>query len=198
GGQRAVNLGGSTGFEFFRPPLATGEENAEAREIKVIANVIEGGIASLGFVGCVDCMAANNTIVNPDNWVLRILQETTSSDGYEFAPARNGRFVNNLIYFDRSALSTTINVGANTEADSFIFQNNLWYAHDDPGRSRPTDLPAAESDGIYGQDPGLDASFAIAASSPATAAGADVSELVGDITGRCYAARPSIGAFEAP
>ena len=38
GGQRGVNLGGSTGTEFFRPPLTAGS-NFEARNIRAIANV---------------------------------------------------------------------------------------------------------------------------------------------------------------
>lgn len=201
GGQRAVNMGGSTGFEFFRPPLASSADNAEARNIRVIANVIEGGIAALGFVGCVECLAANNTIVDPENWILRILQETTTMDGFSFLPAQNGRFVNNLIYFARGELSTTINVGANTDAASFTFQNNLWYAHDDATASKPTDLPALENDGIYGEDPKLaepaQGNYALGASSPAAHAGTAVPELIGDIEGGCFADPPSIGAFEA-
>jgi hypothetical protein len=69
-GQRAVNMGGSTGFEFFRPPLQNGTPNAEARDIRVIANTIVGGETPLAFVGCVDCAALNNTIVRPHNWLL--------------------------------------------------------------------------------------------------------------------------------
>lgn len=201
-GQRAVNLGGSTGFEFFRPPLSASEDNAEARDIRVIANVIEGGVAALAFVGCVDCLAANNTIVDPENWVLRILQETRSNDDYAFLPASRGRFVNNLVYFDRGELSTTINVGDQTDPESFVFRNNLWYAHDRPSQSRPTDLPADESDGIYGEDPGLAdpaaGDFSITSASPANGAGTPLAELTGDINGNCYADPPSIGAFEAP
>jgi hypothetical protein len=199
-GARAVNMGGSTGLQFFRPPLSTSSPNYEAKNIRVIANVIVGSAAALGFVGCVDCLAANNTLVDPTNWILRILQETSSQSGYTFLPAQNGRFVNNLVYFDRSALSTYINVGAGTDAATFQFQNNLWYAHDDPSQSQPSGLPAAETGGIAGQNPTLanpgGGDYRITDQSPAAAAGTSIGSITGDFDGTCYASPPSIGAFE--
>ena len=39
-GQRAVNMGGSTGAAYFRPPLSRDAPNAEARDIRVVANLI--------------------------------------------------------------------------------------------------------------------------------------------------------------
>jgi hypothetical protein len=199
-GERAVNMGGSTGLQFFRPPLSTSSPNYEAKNIRVIANVIVGSTAALGFVGCVDCLAANNTIVDPTNWILRILQETNSQSGYTFLPAQNGRFVNNLVYFDRSDLSTYINIGAGTDAPSFQFQNNLWYAHDNPGQSQPSGLPAAETGAIVGQDPALanpgGGDYRIGSASPAAGAGTSVAGVSGDLDGNCYASPPSVGAFE--
>jgi hypothetical protein len=201
-GERAVNMGGSTGLEFFRPPLSTSAPNYEAKDIRVVANVIVGGVAALGFVGCVDCLAANNTIVDPTNWIFRILQETTTGSGYTFLEAANGRFMNNLVYFSRAELSTTVNVGAGTNAASFQFANNLWYAHDNPGQSQPTDLPATETAGVVGQDPMLtDAAagnYHIGATSPAAGSGTALSEVAADYDAKCYAAPPSIGAFEKP
>lgn len=199
-GERAVNMGGSTGFEFFRPALSADAVNYEARDIRVIANLFRGGISPIAFVGCVDCVAANNTLVDPEHWILRILQETTSADGFEFAAASNGRFVNNLVYYSRAALSTHVNVGPDTAPDSFEFNNNLWYAYDDPSASTPDSLPVAESGAIHGEDPNLaDLSIddiAIGASSPAAAAGLDVHEDVGDLEGSCFGHPPSIGAIE--
>lgn len=118
-GERAVNMGGSTGFEFFRPALSADAVNYEARDIRVIANLFRGGISPIAFVGCVDCVAANNTLVEPEHWILRILQETTGADGFEFVAASNGRFVNNLVYYSRAALSTHVNVGPDTAPESF-------------------------------------------------------------------------------
>jgi hypothetical protein len=203
GGHRAVNMGGSTGFEFFRPPLSMSQPNAEARDIRVIANVFRGGVTPFAFVGCVDCLAANNTIDTPENWVFRILQESTSTNEYEFLPASNGRFINNVVYYDSSILSTHVNVGANTDPDSFTIENNLWYAYDDPGQSDPGGgLPVAEQGGIYGMDPSFadapNGNFHISGQSPAAGAGASVAELTADRDGVCYADPPSIGAYEVP
>src|SRR5690606_19243842 len=195
-GGRGSSLGGSTGCDVFRPPLSTSAPNAEARNIRVIANVFVGGTTPLGFVGCVDCLAANNTIVNPENWLLRILQETTTSGGYTFSPASNGRFVNNLVYFDRGELSTYVNIGANTAPETFTFENNLWYAHDNPGQSQPSGLPSAETGGIAGQDPQLSnaagGDFHVPSSSPAAGAGKPLAELGADFDRVCYDDPPSI------
>jgi hypothetical protein len=182
-GQRSLNLGGSTGFEYFRPPLSTTESNAEARNLAAIA-----------YVGCVGCVVANNTIIDPDNWILRILQETTTTPPYTFEACRNGVFMNNLVYFNRNDLSTDVNVGPNTDAGSFTFANNLWYAWDNPSQSQPN-LPAAESGGLYGDDPDLDDAYRIGTLSPAAGAGTPTAHAWGDLDGLCYAATPSIGAF---
>ncbi|NUP08271.1 MAG: right-handed parallel beta-helix repeat-containing protein [Polyangiaceae bacterium] len=198
-GERAVNIGGSTGFEFFRPPLSTSEPNAEARNIVVTANLIERGFASLAFVGCVDCLAANNTIVDPERWPFRILQETTSEGSYTFLPASDGRVANNIIWFSAAAVTAHVNVGADTNPESFVFQNNLWFAHDDPGGSTPS-LPVAESGGIVGEDPlfveAAAGNYALEGGSPAIGAGVGLTELSGDRDGACFVDPPSIGAFE--
>ncbi|MEZ4221469.1 MAG: DUF1565 domain-containing protein [Polyangiaceae bacterium] len=201
GGERGVNMGGSTGDQFFRPPLSSSAPNFEAKNIRVLANVFVGAVTPVGFVGCVDCVAANNTIVDPTNWLLRILQEKTTSGGYTFQETQNGRFSNNLVYFDRADLSTYVNVGPNTQAGTFTFENNLWFAHDNPAQSAPTNLPAAESGAVTGQDPALAnpgaGNYGIPPTSPAAGAGTPIPGLSGDITGKCYATPPSIGAYEA-
>jgi len=199
-GERSVNMGGSTGTEFFRPPLSTTAPNFEARNIRVVANDFTGSVVPLAFVGCVDCLALNNTLVDPTNWILRILQETATGGGYTFLPAQNGRVINNLIYFSRSDLSTYVNVGPNTQAATFQFANNLWYAHDAPQSSRPTDLPSTEANGIVGSDPQLTSpasgDYTLRASSPAAGAGRRATELRSDMEGKCFADPPSIGAHE--
>ncbi|MCB9755937.1 MAG: hypothetical protein H6713_38945 [Myxococcales bacterium] len=202
-GERGVNMGGSTGDEFFRPPLSTQSPNFEARDIRVIANEFRGSNAALAFVGCVDCLAANNTIDTPHNWVLRILQEKTSTPEHEFLPASGGRLVNNLIYFDRGDLSTYVNIGPNTDAPSFSFTTNLWYAYDAPGQSNPGgDLPAPEQGGIYGVDPLLGdpggGDYSIDLASPAAGAGTTIDELTRDVVDVCYLDPPAIGARERP
>jgi hypothetical protein len=194
-GLRSLNLGGSTGFEYFRPALSAALPNAEARNIRLVANLIEGSEAAAAYVGCTGCVVAHNTIINPHNWILRILQETTSSPPFTFEACSDGVFVNNLIYFERADLSTYLNIGPNTASNTFIFANNLWYAWDNPGQSTPN-LPTPESNGLYGLDPALDNQYRIAPTSPASGAGQPTAWSWGDLSGTCYANTPSIGAFE--
>jgi hypothetical protein len=196
---RAVNIGGSTGYEYFRPPLSTTQPNFEARDIRVIANLIEGSETPFAFVGAVDSLAANNTVINPDNWLLRILQETVSDGTYEFLPSGNNTLVNNLFYFNRGDLSTYVNIGPNTAPETFIFANNLWYAHDDPAQSQPI-LPVSETDGVVGQDPLFQnpagGNYHLQSASPAVGQGGVVADVVEDYDGLAYQIPPSIGAFE--
>ena len=199
GGARGVNLGGSTGAPYFRPPLTRGVDtpNAEARDIRVVANLFEGGDAPVAFVGCVDCLVAHNTIVAPRRWVARILQESRTTGELHFEPTHDGRFLNNLVVVDRAQLRTWVNVGGGTEPDTFTFGRNLWYARDEPGRSAP-DLPVRETDGIVGRDPLLGPDGRIAAESPAAGAGRPgvAPGVRGDLGGRCRPDPPSIGARE--
>lgn len=196
-GDRAFNMGGSTDPIYFRPPLDPAGDNAEARDIRAIANLIEGSEAALAFVGCVDCAALNNTIVSPDKWVLRILQESTSGGGYSFLPAAGGELVNNLVQLERSAVSTDVNIGPDTDSDSFVFTTNLWYAADEPGDSAPV-LPGTVVGGIAGVDPMLQTDGSVGEGSPAIAAGTADGRVAGDRSGACYADPPTIGAHAAP
>lgn len=204
-GERAVNIGGSTGLQFFRPPVSETEPNAEARDVHVIGNVIQGGAAALAFVGAVDCTVSNNTIITPHNWLLRILQETTTTGAHTFLACGNNRFENNLVYFDRSDLSTHVNIGPGTSPETFVFAHNLWYAYDAPGASRPS-LPSPEIGGLAGVDPLLATTrpaprgeYSIGPESPAAGAGLappGAGRITGDFAGRCYRGAPSIGAYE--
>jgi hypothetical protein len=149
-GGRAVNIGGSTGRQFFRPPLKPGEEHCEAREIRVEGNTFLGGGAAVAFVGVDGAVVRFNTIYHPKRWVVRILQETRAPD---FVPSRRGEFTDNLVVFhSRDWGEGGVNIGAGTAPDTFRFVRNWWYCFDEPTRSRPR-LPVAEVDGVYGKSP---------------------------------------------
>jgi hypothetical protein len=151
-------------------------------------------------VGTVHSLVANNTLVRPQHWILRILQESTSSGGYTLLTCASNRFLNNVVYFDRSDLSTCLNIGVNTDPASFQFGNNLWYAFNQPSQSQPN-LPSAETNGIYGLDPlfidEAGGDFSLATNSPAAGSAMRLPEARADLLARCYANPPSIGAFEA-
>jgi hypothetical protein len=187
-GERGVNMGGSTGLEFFRPADA----KFEAARIVVSANVFIGGDTPFAYVGCDECTAENNTILQPTRWAARILQETV--DPARFVPSRKGRFLNNVVVVGAAISAETVNVGSNTEPASFTFANNLWFQAGSPS-FRPT-LPVMETAAVYA-DPLVSAMDAHPrAGSPAIAKGANATGA--DYDGKCWKTPPSIGAFEAP
>jgi len=200
GGQRAINIGGSTGFPFFRPPLRKTQTNFEARSIYVVANIFKGADAPVAFVGCIDSLVAHNTFIDPKDWFFRILQETVTAPPFAFYSAGHSGFVNNLLYFDRARIKESdINVGSKTAPDTFLFMNNLWHAYDNPGASKP-DLPGSEIDGLVGVDPLLadpaNDNYMITLASPAAQSGVSTETVYHDFSGEKFLDSPSIGAFE--
>lgn len=152
-GGRGVNIGGSTGTPFFRPPLPAGAGPAtqfEARAIRVEGNTFVGGIATMAFVGVDGAIVRFNTIEHPGRWVMRILQENRAP---AFIACRNGVFSDNVIIFDSTHwASGGVNLGPNTAPETFSFARNWWWCVDRPDRSTPT-LPTPEVGGVYGRDP---------------------------------------------
>lgn len=146
-GGRPINAGGSTGRAYFRPVGAT----FEARNISIHDNLIIGGQCAAAFVGLDGGSFHHNTLVNPDKWIFRILQETTAPG---FPPSRNVEVHHNLTVFKRSSVRTDINIGPNTAPETFRFHHNLWFATDAPERSKPS-LPSPDRDSIHGLNPRL-------------------------------------------
>ena len=193
-GQRAINAGGSTGTPYFRPINAT----YEGSQIQIVANIfVRIGSAPVAYVGCDTCVFANNTIIEPQRYIARILEENTSR-----TPGGNGYFMNNIIVFNTSQVTSFVNVGANTNPATYTFGWNLWYAMDNPNFSGPVyggGVPP-ETNAIIQQDPNLSASYRTQSGSPAFDQGnASVPRgVVGDYDRRAYNDPPAIGAFAAP
>ncbi len=192
-GQRALNLGGSTGLQFFRPPLSDPIDSAfEAADLLVYTNIFIGSWAPIAYVGCVRVKVVNNTIYEPENWVIRILQETTEPG---FLSCSDNEFRNNIIYLSQDL--TEVNIGPNTQPATFIFTNNLWY--NASSNSWSPALPVTDSNQVLG-DPLLNnptqEDFSIPPSSPAVGAGINLPEPLSDFVMNSYYAPPSIGAFE--
>ena len=133
-GDRAINMGGSTGLPYFRPANA----NAEARDIDVAGNTFTGSEAPLAWVGSVDVHVHHNTINHPKKWVGRILQESTQP---RFEQVQNGVFAHNLIHYGPE-IRTFFNVGPNTRPKTFTFAGNLWIKS--PGARDPI-TPTSET-----------------------------------------------------
>lgn len=191
-GQRAVNLGGSTGLQFFRPLDAP----FEAADIRVLANLFVRSVAPIAYVGCVRVDVSNNTIIDPERWVMRILQETV--DASRFLPCGENIFRNNIVVM-KNTLSTHVNIGPNTAPETFLLRTNLWFMSDNVQRSQPNAPPLTEQGGRYGVDPMFVSASdpRLRPGSPAIGVGSAVAQLGMDLDGRPFASPPSLGAFEA-
>jgi hypothetical protein len=140
---RAVQLGGETGLQFFRPQPPG---PFEVKDVVVERNVFVGGETAVAFVSSDGGIFRFNTIYLPTKYLFRILQE---NDGPGFVHSRNGVFSDNIVYWTGTRV---VNIGANTEPASFTLARNAWYRADDPAQSRP-ELPSPEVGGLYGVDP---------------------------------------------
>jgi hypothetical protein len=143
-GERAVNLGGSTGLKYFRPAVM----GFEAKDIRIAGNYFSGGEAHIAWVTSLDSYVYRNLFYLPEKWVGRILQETKNPS---FISCRDGIFEQNMVVTD-SRVKSFINAGRGTKPDSFVFRGNAW--HRDGGGRKPS-LPSREIDGIYDLDPKL-------------------------------------------
>lgn len=192
GGQRALNLGGSTGTAFFRPAGA----DYEAKDLLVSANIFEGAYTPIAFVGCRNGQVINNTIIRPQNWIMRILQE--SSDTSFYKSCANNTFSNNIVVVTNS-LSTDVNVGPYTSPASFTFSNNLWYHLDRSNWTGPN-LPKQETNGIRQQNPLFvdlnNKNYHLQTNSPAIAKGINYPGVLFDYENKNFKNPPSLGAYE--
>jgi hypothetical protein len=191
--QRAINLGGSTGLQFFRPPLTDPVANAfEAADLEVFSNVFIGSYAPVAFVGCIRVKVFNNTFFQPENWAIRILQETTTPG---FLPCGDNEFRNNIVYLTQDI--TEVNIGPDTDPGSFIFSNNLW--HNAAGGNWAPALPVTDSNQVIGNPLFINSGaedFSIPDNSPAVLAGKVLPLPTHDFVQHSYFSPPSIGAVE--
>lgn len=144
-GSRAINAGGSTGLQYFRPK----PQGYEAKDITIEGCTFIGSMSAIAFVGIDGAIVRYNTIYRPKKWVLRILQETRE---ISFVPSSNGQFTDNIIAFRSDEVAVIVNIGSATAPETFKFSHNIWYCLDDSGKSKPQ-LPVLETDSIYGIDP---------------------------------------------
>lgn len=140
-GHRSINLGGSTGLQFFRPKV----NDYEAKDIVVAGNTFIGSSAPVAWVTADGGHVHHNTFIFPEKWILRILQETRNP---KFKKCNGGTFEKNLIVYD-SRVKVFVNTGSNTAPETFRFRGNGWFQVD--GDRKPV-LPSKEKQGIYQVD----------------------------------------------
>lgn len=146
-GGRGVNLGGSTGEPYFRPLGA----KFEARNLTVEDCLFVDVQAPVAFVGVDGAVVRHNTLIRPGRWALRILQENRG-DG--MARCRKGVFRRNVVVFQSGSLREAVNIGPDTEPQSFQFEENAWHCEDRPADTRRlVRLPVAEKGGRYDMAP---------------------------------------------
>jgi hypothetical protein len=138
-GQRAINIGGSTGAAYFRPAVG----DSEAAEIEVAGNRFVGGMAAVAWVTADGGHVHHNTFVDQEKWLLRILQENQDP---RMRPSHDGLFEDNLVVVGDGA-SVLLNIGPATAPETFRFRRNAWYSR----RGRPPQLPTPETDPVSGQ-----------------------------------------------
>ncbi|GLR19919.1 right-handed parallel beta-helix repeat-containing protein [Portibacter lacus] len=191
--QRALNLGGSTGLQFFRPPLPDPIVDAfEAADLEVFSNVFIGCRAPLAYVGAIRVKVYNNTFYHPENWVLRILQETTEPG---FLPCSDNEFRNNIVQLESDL--TEVNIGNNTAPETFTFSHNLWF--NESSNNWSPNLPVTDTDQILADPLFEDVSsedYSIPANSPAVGNGLILDAPISDFDQFLFAQPPSRGAFE--
>ncbi len=187
GGERALNIGGSTGAAFFRPQNA----GFEAADISVRACVFRGSQAPIAFVGAVRCSVYHCTIIQPDRWAVRILQENTTA---AMAACANNFFANNIVAF--SSTQPTFNIGPNTKSETFVVSHNLWYHVSNTNWSGPNS-PVNEPGRILNRNPQFaDTLYHLSDNSPAARAGLYIDSSREDYFHKSFANPPSIGAVE--
>ncbi len=199
-GGRAINMGGSTGMQYFRPQDAP----YEAARITVWANIFIGGETPVAFVGCEYGLFAHNTVFQPTNWTARILQENNHS---RLVQSQNNIYVNNIVAVEHQ-VSTFVNIGPNTRPETFIFANNLYYHMTNP-RFRNPNLPGNVFGNIIQKNPLFvdleNRNFHLQKNSPAIGETGDIAEIAGewpvrippfgDYDGIQWQSPASIGAF---
>ena len=138
-GQRCINLGGSTGLQFFRP----GVQGYEAKNITVAGNRFEGSMArrwpgSPPTAG----MSITTRSFCPRSGCCESSRRPADP---QFTALSRRRVRDNLVIYD-SRVQVFVNVGPRTAPETFVFRRNVWC--DVEGSRRPS-LPVPEKDGVY-------------------------------------------------
>lgn len=126
-GQRAVNLGGSTGSAYFRPrvPEEAGPGTRfEAEDVIVERCVLVGGDCAVAFVNSRGGVVRDCTIVGPRRWAFRLLHETADA---RFAPSEGGVIEGCLLVWPGEGFRSLVNVGPGTRPEKFRFGANAWW-----------------------------------------------------------------------
>ncbi|MCW5777100.1 MAG: right-handed parallel beta-helix repeat-containing protein [Phycisphaeraceae bacterium] len=161
-GMRAVNLGGSTGLEWFRPRVPEGAgagTRFEAQDVTVARCVFVAGDCAVAFVNSRGGVVRDCTIVGPRRWAFRLLHETADA---RFAPSEGGVIDGCLIVWPPDGPRTLVNVGPGARPETFRFGANAWWWPGADGAAGVRALDALPGERTAEQaviDPRLDADY---------------------------------------
>ena len=191
-GKRGVQMGGSTGADYYRPPLT--DSTYEARYIRTYSNIFINGEMPFLFSSSRDCFFVNNTVVNAGGNLFRTVKENNS-----VANGGNPHYntVANNIFFNSGNGWVSGKVGDANGATNTL-ERNLFFPKGTPGSdSKLTFRNSILSDPLFRNLSGNN--FALLPKSPAIGAGTtlvDVSFASRDYYGNPFKNKRSIGAIE--
>jgi len=196
----ALKIGESGGKQYYCDDANT----FHCKNIKIYSNIFDGGRTPFSIGLAENTAIINNTIINPTNFVLRILSDET--DYFN----RNHLIVNNIFYLDKSFYFNGSSNAQNIDFSSILIQNNLFYSVSKPTWKGPDpnggDYDAEEIKGVIFnkniiQNPlFVDESnfnYKLQNNSPALSSGQNVNEPTTDYYGKPFKAQRALGAIES-
>ncbi|MBI1358316.1 MAG: tandem-95 repeat protein [Acidobacteria bacterium] len=135
GGDRVIQIGGSTDAGRFRGPA-----EFEATNIEVYGNRMVGGLACFSLSTQTGSRFHHNTCYLPTLFVGRLLQENKN-----MLPNQKGTIDHNLFVYPNSLNLEFLNVGDGVDYQSFVFESNAFYQVDGDNPYFPH-LPVVDPD----------------------------------------------------
>jgi len=196
----ALKVGESGGAQYYCPDA----KDWHAKDIKIYSNIIIGGKTPFSVGLAINTVVANNTIISPTTFVLRLLSDESTFEN------KNNTFTNNLFYLEKTIYFNGSSSAKNIDFQSIVFQNNLFYAVHKTNWTGPDpnggDYDAEEIKGVkflntivsnplFKDYSKFD--FKPSSGSPALSAGANIKEPMLDFFGNSFLAQRAIGAIES-
>lgn len=150
-GQRAVNIGGSTGLPYFRPAVPADAAPGtlfEAEDVIVERCVFVGGDCAVAFVNSRRGVVRRCTISGTNRWVFRLLRENNDP---RFGPSEGGVVEGCLVIWPGPPPRSFVNVGPGTSPDTFRFGTNLWWWAGAEGRDADRLLNSLPGERVHDQ-----------------------------------------------
>ena len=192
---QAINAGQCTGTPYFRPMLVQDGTVYEGSDLRIYSNIFIETMGPVAFWSSTDCYFVNNTVINPTNYLLRILPSditTLANHGFPY----NNTVANNIFYYDnpREAFNVSLN---NAGIQTCVIKNNLFHSTTNPGKfPDKTEIFPLFIDNITADPLFSDENYALKPNSPAASGGVKFDFVKEDYYGRPVSDNPSLGAVQ--